>query len=77
MAPPTKHEWIALELVSVAAYVWYVYSVSKLTSKDKTYAGANFLLGWSRFCYGIARHVASWGIAAETAAYQIVEEEKL
>lgn len=74
---PSKQDVLILEIVSVAAYVWYVYSVSRLTSKEDTYVAANLLYGWSHFCYGIARRFATMGIRAETTAFHIIDEEKL
>lgn len=72
-----KDTLLILEIISVAAYVYYVWSMSKLVPETESDAStAGIYLRVAGVCYSIAHWFGQVGMKAEQHCYDIIEENR-
>lgn len=76
---PTRKQWLWLEIVSVGAYVWYCYSMSRLASSgdEPEMTEAAFWRWAANASYRMAHRLGSFGIKAETRYNQLIDAERM
>jgi hypothetical protein len=74
---PIKRQLLILEFISVAAYVWYCYSVSRMASEEDAMSEAGFWRRAANGCYSIAQRFGSMGIKAETRYNKLIDAERM